>query len=589
MPFCLCDGEAYVIENGYNLERKQVLSFFLQGHEQDYLLLYDESDQYIGMISYRSLVSSVDLESAIISEKLFVEDADFWLKARRLFDASKDKKNDIPVFNKAMEILYIAKYDKALGKKWGKMCELRDYVDIKMWKDFRGHERKVHIKGINDVLFLLREWLISLETDVSVEGEGWTVFGIGEEAGEGIVIDDESNWIDDLYTEYSEWLKDYGSNSRLKKLLYRPYVSETKKKGKIIFYLSAYPYFTESIFPLIFKYVQSGQEVVFVFPAMDDIVRVGVWNIERLADIVEKLETVGKCCTVLEDKLYCDQYDICFCNSEYSGMPPLKLTRLCRYVVAVQTTPIYTHMYHDEERFAYVFSEEARERIDYLVVSEYIADWICEHDGRWDKKLLRFGYPRLDDLYQYIKIQPNIPEEWKNRIDGKKVYLFTINMNQSLLNYFDSRSAEIIAIWRPHPLAFTKARRRRELEEIKKHHNVIIDDNPSYYAAFYVSQALISTEETSVAVNYLYMERPLCLFGNTSTYISGEPWHECAYCVSDETEILEFIEKFERGENLMAKEQVLKRKYVAKHFDGKVCDRIFEFFSKRCKYVNITT
>ena len=51
MPVCLCDGDVYIIENHEEFDRRWALSFFLNGHVQDYLLLYDK-----GIITYSSLL-----------------------------------------------------------------------------------------------------------------------------------------------------------------------------------------------------------------------------------------------------------------------------------------------------------------------------------------------------------------------------------------------------------------------------------------------------------------------------------------------------------------------------------------------------
>ena len=86
------------------------LYFFLNGHTEDYLLLYNECGQYRGMITYTSLLRSTVLEDSIIHEKLYIDDT-FWEKARALL-GDGEAVDALPVFNQNMEIQYFAKYDK---------------------------------------------------------------------------------------------------------------------------------------------------------------------------------------------------------------------------------------------------------------------------------------------------------------------------------------------------------------------------------------------------------------------------------------------------------------------------------------------
>lgn len=159
MPVSLNSGEVYIIDDKVDIEREWALSFFLSGHIEDYHLLQDECGQYSGIITYQSLLWSTDLEMSVIREKLHVEN--LWWKAQEIL--GDDKSVDaVPVFDRDGEIQYFARYDRRIVDAWRKLSGLEEYVDWEMWKTFQCYTKRVHIRRINDVLFRLREWLISL-------------------------------------------------------------------------------------------------------------------------------------------------------------------------------------------------------------------------------------------------------------------------------------------------------------------------------------------------------------------------------------------------------------------------------------------
>lgn len=587
MPVCLNDGEVYIIDNKINIDRRWIISFFLNGHIEDYLLVYDQCGQYSGVITYKSFLQSTDMETAIIYDKLKINEF-FWQDARALL-CDSNTVNAVPVFNRNMELLYFAKYDKALEDKWNKMLKLYQYVDKVMLENFQCFAECVHIKGINDVLFKLREWLALLGVKVSVEGEEWEAFGIETRvyAEKGAtVIDKECRWIDSAYDEYCRWLEVQAAET-LGKMLCKPYEPEAENKEKIIFYLSIYMNMVENVSPLIYYYARMDKECICVFPSVEEMVSEGGKNIVNMNKTIQKLVAAGvKCHTINEKGILCNQYAICFFLSEYSKTP-MNLRKLSRHVVALQTTALYTHMYLQKGLFERVFSEQAKQEMDYLIASDYMADWICERDKTWDNKILRLGYPKLDALYSALKCEDNIPKSWLEKTSGKKVYLFitySMAIEQLWLDYFP-KEGNRIAIWRPHPLNREGAI-KTIFKEISDKCNVIVDTLPEYYAAFQVSDAFIGDLQNSVIVNYLYTGKPVCLYSRDEVYESAvidyrkECWYKCSDVASKKEDIFEFISKVEGGGDIISREQMQYRKFVTSNFDGRVCSRIYEYFEK---------
>lgn len=122
MAVSLCDGMAYRIMEDEIIERSQALSFFLNGHIEDALLVYDRDGKYSGIITYKSLLYASDMNQAVVREKLVLEEGKgecFWERAQNLIQGSNDSM--LPVFNRDMELLYFARYNSELNAAWTKL------------------------------------------------------------------------------------------------------------------------------------------------------------------------------------------------------------------------------------------------------------------------------------------------------------------------------------------------------------------------------------------------------------------------------------------------------------------------------------
>lgn len=154
-------------------------------------------------------------------------------------------------------------------------------------------------------------------------------------------------------------------------------------------------------------------------------------------------------------------------------------------------------------------------------------------------KLLALGNPKLDAALDLVNTKPDLPENWKDVIENKgdkKVFLFNITVNDILnsrLDFFfwniykvcDNENA--IVIYRQHPLTAITLKSMRPnllnifnslLNGLKSKANVIIDDEPTIDAAFYYSDAMISST-SSLLINYMLTEKPIYLFYPHLNYI----------------------------------------------------------------------
>ncbi len=588
MPVCLYDGNAYSVEKEFeNMEhsrelmlRSEALMFFLDGHKEDIIVVYDSVGNEKGYITYKSLTESSGIADAVMDEKLWIGD-DMWDNAGNMLGEQADK--ILPVYNKDKEMLYFAKYVPALKTPWYKLDELRECIDKIQWRKFRDHERHIHIVGINDVLFWLRRWLRSVGAMVSVEGEWWQYFGIEEEKctdADAIIVDEGCGWIEELHAEYRSWIQE--EISELKKLLLKPY-EKTEEKDKVMFLVPSYAYFISNVVPLIYKYLHSGKTCVIVFAYLESIISAGRENILKTIKIIKDMEAVGgRIYSRDEKELYKDRYSVCFLCCEYSPFPDMLRNR-CEYVVSLQASAIYVHMHVFEGRFEKVFSDKAEKEIDYLVASDYFADWVCGLDSRWKDKTLKLGYPKLDTLYRGLASMEDIPEEWEKKIAGKKVILFAVNMNKIALLEKIAEEEDCVLMLRPHPIIFQKYKDRLN-QLCEKYHNIIIEQMESYHLAFKVSDALIVDRLGSIMVNYLYTENPVCLYESEDVQYAidyrQEAWYKSAYIATKKREVLEFVRMVQNGEDTRKQEMVVYRRRMISNFDGKVCDRIYDFMEK---------
>ena len=125
------------------------------------------------------------------------------------------------------------------------------------------------------------------------------------------------------------------------------------------------------------------------------------------------------------------------------------------------------------------------------------------------------------------------PEGWKEKIEGRKVFLLNthytallddpINFEalKKLISTF-MKNKKAALIWRPHPLTetVTKVHKSDFYEEYKKlkektkeAENIIYDEEPSYEASFVYSDALISNN-SSIVVQFLLMNKPVLIAYN---------------------------------------------------------------------------
>lgn len=370
---------------------------------------------------------------------------------------------------------------------------------------------------------------------------------------------------------------------------------------RVLFVASQYMMFTRTFLPVIKRFRDADSRCVVLFPSISVMFYSGYTSLKQTLDFIEEVESNGGVCYYATDQAnYRSRYDICFLldeYSEYTAIPQQRIRNMCRFMVALQTTPFYTHMYGWQGIFEWIFGEQRAKIIDYVIVSSFVKDWVNARTNLFQEKLLPMGYPRLDMLYKSLDSEYAIPLEWMEKIQKRPICLISLPVMPMVhrILKLSEKNREIVFICRPHPNFFydraEKMSGTQLLKKLGEKDNVIIDTEKDYFAAFQISDALIAYDGESFVLNYIFLRKPILLYASNEfaeavfhhELISHEQeeWFQAAYHAYDEEDMQQFIDMIKDGQDYLEKEHRKYYEYMSQHFDGKVCDRIFEYFQEK--------
>ncbi len=152
-----------------------------------------------------------------------------------------------------------------------------------------------------------------------------------------------------------------------------------------------------------------------------------------------------------------------------------------------------------------------------------------------EEKFLPLGSPKFDRVIQMCSNPPKPPKDWKEKMEGRKVYFYNTSINGMLadtktflekmeyvFHCFEGRE-DTCLLWRPHPLLeSTFETMRKEFKpwynELKKrfiNKNLgIYDDTPDITNTIALSDAYIGDAGTSVTSLFGIVGKPLFIFNN---------------------------------------------------------------------------
>ena len=177
-----CDGEVGCAEYDL-LSRGQLISYFLAGHMDEIVSVYDSSSTYMGIITYNSLLYSISIDAAICREYVIL-DNDIWDNVREIFKTrSRNFRNLtlLPVLDKDMQLICFAYQDEDANREMRMLRELGETKGVLQFADVFPEYKCVKIHEFNELAFFFAEYLKDQRIVVQVDGVLWQDFFSNEE------------------------------------------------------------------------------------------------------------------------------------------------------------------------------------------------------------------------------------------------------------------------------------------------------------------------------------------------------------------------------------------------------------------------
>lgn len=251
-----------------------------------------------------------------------------------------------------------------------------------------------------------------------------------------------------------------------------------------------------------------------------------------------------------------EQPDIIFVHNiydQYNTITQLEPTyfasNLKQYTDMLVYIPYCVSSYNKYEQndFCASYPSPAVQFVDKIVVANNLIKEGGLKKGIPENRFLVLGSPKIDGLVRALKDDDlECPEEWKEKLEGKTVYLFNtgctdfadpqaiysrimaVNIVLDLARY----NEENVVIWRPHPLTLASIKKYNlpavadwyiaTIKNLKDsssqwlNKNIIFDDSPDYRYAMKRADVLISGD-SSLLFEYLVTEKKILYYNEKRT------------------------------------------------------------------------
>lgn len=262
------------------------------------------------------------------------------------------------------------------------------------------------------------------------------------------------------------------------------------------------------------------------------------YELDRFPSYVETVNYKNYC---LEEK----HPDMIFIHNPYDEYNTLtrvpesyyssSLKEVCGWLIY---SPYFTVGTYKPESQEFMFTMPGVYNADYVIAQSQKTKELFERYGKESNKVLAYGSPKIDAVINSEKEYGNIPMEWKEKLEGRKVFLLNTHLSyfpkaylyaNSVDNYALKFHREIIKtflnrddcalIWRPHPLLKNMLQDKfPELLEfvqyfektVREADNGIVDEQGSYFESFSCSDAMISTW-SSLINEYMVTRKPILI------------------------------------------------------------------------------
>ncbi len=102
-----------------SINRYELLRYFLRGHIDDMVCVFNADNMYMGNITYRSLLYNEELDAAM-DRGMLVLNEDIWTNAREMFEDHRsylDKPPLLPVVDTAGQLISFAYEDNDANRE----------------------------------------------------------------------------------------------------------------------------------------------------------------------------------------------------------------------------------------------------------------------------------------------------------------------------------------------------------------------------------------------------------------------------------------------------------------------------------------
>ena len=171
-----CDREVASVD--YNsISRQELLHYFLKGHLDEIVCIYDEYG-YIGYTSYHTLLHSISLEAAIVRDVLILDER-IWIDAKRMFLSRRSDINKhplLPVVDRERNLVSFAYEDDDANRELRQIWELERLCENSaavQFADMYPDCGCVMIYGFNELAYFFACYLKKQGIPVMLEDAMW--------------------------------------------------------------------------------------------------------------------------------------------------------------------------------------------------------------------------------------------------------------------------------------------------------------------------------------------------------------------------------------------------------------------------------
>ena len=268
-----------------------------------------------------------------------------------------------------------------------------------------------------------------------------------------------------------------------------------------------------------------------------------------------------------------DSPDVVFMQKPYNTVPenytPLVISQIAERIVYI---PYGLELTTSLRKFGFQYFLHYK-AWRHIVYGEIVKQYAQKYGYRNGENIAVLGHPKADSYIDLSEKRTLIPEIWRQKINGRKVILWTphhlidlnnkectstwLLWNKTIFSYF-KRHKELVLLFRPHLLMFgalinqnymTEEEKNRFIKDLDREDNVIYDNTSDYRIAFYTSDALI-TDGTSFSFEYLYTGQPEMITPrNIDSMYCYEDVMEALYIGDCESKIEQFLDMVACGQD----------------------------------------